>query len=178
VSREDPGQLESQTTLEGDDDRLLKPLSGLGRTLSAELAERQMELKMLLNLNAMVESRTYEPGEIIIRKGDTNRDLFFVTEGRIEISTEEEYGALVLNVIESPHILGDIAFLSGFARTATAKAKTHVRIFILKYDDFRNIVKESPEWLNPFLTSFVAALKSLHEKVSGLEKRLSELNKD
>jgi CRP-like cAMP-binding protein len=156
-----------------DAEDALKLPSGFRRTLSTDLVERQTELRTLRELNTLVESRTWEPGEVIIHKGDTSRDLFFLTEGVVEISTQKDDGNFVLAEIEPPFIIGDIAFLSGFQRTATAKAKTQTKMFLLKYEHLRNLFKELPEWLHPLLTSLVSGVKSLHYQIAELKKEVS-----
>lgn len=157
----------------GNADSVKKPLSGFRRTLSTELLEKEIRFRANKEFNALIESRDYEIGDVIIRKGDTNRDLFLLTEGVIEISTEKEDGKYVLNEIEPPYIIGDIAFMSGFARTATAKAQTKVKIFVLNYSKFLDLFSEFPEWLNPLLTSLVSGIKSLHYKIDELKKHSS-----
>jgi len=156
----------------GDAESLLKPLSGFRRTLSTELVERQAKLRISVELNRLVERQIYKPGEVLIHKGDASRDLFFLTEGMVEISTKNEDGNLILNEIGPPYILGDIAFLSGFHRTATAKAKTKVEIFILRYDKLKNLSQEFPDWLNSLLTSFAGDIKSLHFRIAELEREI------
>jgi CRP-like cAMP-binding protein len=153
---------------------VLKPLSGFSRTLSTELLERQSELRTLLGLNSLIESRTYKPGEVIIHKGEMNKDLFFLTEGHVEISNKEGDKEIILDEIESPYILGDIAFLSGLPRTVTAVAKTEVRTFVLKYEDLRDLFKGPLSWIKPLLTSFASGIKSLHHKNKSMERKLLE----
>ena len=160
------------------DRNVLKPLSGFRRTLSSELVQRQDELRVLMALNELVNSRTYEPGEVLMREGEANRDIYLLTEGSIEISTEGEQGNLILNEIVPPYILGDIAFLSGFPRTATAKAKTKVEVFIMKHENLTNISREFPDWLRPLMTSFVSGIKSLHFTISELKKEIIKLEKN
>ncbi len=154
---------------------LLRPLSGFRRNLSTELAARQAEMRTLVKFKELLEDRTYQPGEVIIHKGDKSRDLFFLTEGMVEISTEELTGNVILNEVESPDIIGDIAFLSGFPRTATARAKTPVRLFALRYEDFRDLFHEFPDWVQPLLTSFISGIRTLHNKTRKLERKVSEL---
>jgi hypothetical protein len=159
----------------GVDDEALTPPAGLGRTLSTELIERQTELRTLFKVNALIESRMYRPGDVLIQKGERSRDLILLTEGLVEISKREGDGNLVLNEIGPPYVLGDIAFLSGLPRTATAKAKTEVKTFVLKYEDLRDLFKELPEWLQPLLTSFASGIKTLHHRTEELQRRISEL---
>lgn len=155
----------------------LKPPSGFSRTLSTELVARQMELRVLVKLSTLIQSRTYQPGEVVIRKGETNRDLFFLTEGLVEISRQEGDADFILNEIEPPFILGEIAFLFGLPRTATATAKTEVKTFVLKYEDLKKLLKDLPAWLPPLLTSLASHMKSLHYKATISAKRLLELEK-
>ena len=44
---------------------VLKPPSGFSRTLSTELVARQMELRALVKLGTLIQSRTYRPGEVV-----------------------------------------------------------------------------------------------------------------
>ena len=159
----------------GGGEGALRPPAGFSRTLSTELVARQMELRALVKVSTLIQRRTYQPGEVLIRKGERNRDLFFLTEGLVDISRQEGDVDFVLNAIEPPYILGEIAFLFGMPRTATATAKTEVTTFILKYEDLKELLKDLPEWLPPLLTSLASDIKSLHHKAKLSEKRLSEL---
>lgn len=154
---------------------VLKPPSGLSRTLSTELVARQMELRALVKLSTLIQSRTYRPGEVVIRRGETNRDLFFLTEGLVDITRSEGDTEFMLNEIEPPYILGEIAFLFGMPRTATATARTEVKTFVLKYEDLKELLKDFPAWLPALLTSLASDMKSLHYKAKISEKRLLEL---
>lgn len=153
----------------------LKPPSGFSRTLSTELVARQMELRALVKLGSLIQSRTYRPGEVVIRRGETNRDLFFLTEGLVDITRSEGDTEFILNEIEPPYILGEIAFLFGMPRTATATARTEVKTFILKYEDLKELLKDFPAWLPALLTSLASDMKSLHYKAKISQKRLLEL---
>ena len=156
---------------------VFRSLSGLRRTLSTEVIAKEEELRTLTRLNALIESRTCQPGEVIVHKGEKNRDLFFLTEGLVEISTEEQDGNIVLNQITAPNIFGEIGFLFGFPRTATAIAKTKVNMFILSYDKFSQEIKEFPEWLSPILNSLVSGIKALQDEIKILIRRISDGSK-
>ncbi len=156
---------------------VFRSLSGLRRTLSTEVIAKEEELRTLTRLNELIESRTCQPDEVIVHKGEKNRDLFFLTEGLVEISTEEQDGNIVLNQITAPNIFGEIAFLFGFPRTATAIAKTEVKIFILSYDKLSQEIKEFPEWLSPILNSLVSGIKALQDEIKIIKRRISDGSK-
>jgi CRP-like cAMP-binding protein len=152
----------------------LKLPSGFSRTLSTELVAKQIEMHTWVKLTALIQSRTFQPGEVLIHKGDMKRDLFVLTEGVVEISRKEGDEELILNQIEPPYILGEIAFLFGMPRTATATAKTEVKAFVLKYEDLNELLKEPPPWVPSLLTALASGIKSLHHKAQKLEKSLVE----
>jgi CRP-like cAMP-binding protein len=151
--------------------------TGFSRTLATELVTKQLELHTLVKLGELVQLRTYQPGEVLIRRSDKNRDLFFLTHGRVEISREEGEADLVLNEIAPPYVLGEIAFLFGTPRTATATAKTLVKTFVLRHDELKELLKDHPAWLPPLLTSLSSDMKSLHDRVKMAEKKVLELEK-
>jgi CRP/FNR family cyclic AMP-dependent transcriptional regulator len=158
-------------------ERAWKPPAGFSRTLSTELVARQMEMRAVVKLGTLVQNRTYQPGEVLMHKGETHRDLFILTHGLVEISRQEGEADFVLNEIEPPYILGEIAFLFGTPRTATATATTEVKAFILRYEEFKELAKDLPAWLPPLLTSLASDMKSLHHKVKIAEKKIFELEK-
>lgn len=150
---------------------IFRSLSGLRRTLSTELFSEQEDQTPLEWFNSLIEIKRYGPGDIIIQKGQKNRDLYFLAEGQVEITTAEKDGNTLLNEIKDPIIFGDLGFLFGFRRTATAIAKTKVKLFILNYERFSKEVPDFPDWLPPMLSSFVSGIKELHDEITRLEKK-------
>jgi len=173
-----PGAAPQQDLAAGGAEGALRRPSGFSRTLSTELVSRQNELRTAVKLSTLIQSRNFKPGEVMIGQGETKRDLFFLTDGVVEISRKDGDTDLVLNEIEAPYILGDIAFLFGMPRTATAKAKTDVTVFVLKQEDLWELLKDLPPWVHPLLTSLASGIKSLHHKSGTLEKRLLEVEGD
>jgi len=125
-----------------------------------------------------MEEKTYQPGEIIIQEGETSRDLFFLTEGVVEISIKEEDGTFILNEIEPPQILGEISFLNGSPRTATAKAKTQVEVFVLKHEILKEQVIKLPAWLKPLLSTLISRIRSRDKKIVELEEEILRLKEN
>ena len=153
---------------------LFRSLSGLKRTLSTELIPEDEEQTTLKWFNSLIEIKEYEPDDVIIRKGEKTRDLFFLAEGQIEILEAEKDGKILLNNMQDPNIFGDLGFLFGIRRTATVIAKTKVKLFILNYERFSREITEFPDWLPPILSSFVSGIKELHDELIRLEKQFSD----
>lgn len=170
-----PAQAAVRPNATGGGEGALKLPSGFSRTLSTELVTKQMELRAQVKLSSLVQDRTYQPGETLMRKGETSRDLFLLTEGLVEISRQEEDKDFILNEITPPYILGEIAFLFGTPRTATVTAKTTAKTFVVKYEDLQELTKDFPAWLPALLTALASDIKSLHHKAMIAAKRVTEL---
>jgi CRP-like cAMP-binding protein len=153
---------------------IFRSLSGLRRTLSTEIISDDEEETTLEWFDSLIEIKKYGPGDVILRKGEKNRDLYFLAEGHVEITSEEKDGNILLNEIKDPNIFGDLGFLFGFRRTATAIAKTEVKLFMLNYEIFSREITEFPDWLSPMLSSLVSGIKELHDEIIRLEKKVSE----
>ncbi|MBW1681949.1 MAG: cyclic nucleotide-binding domain-containing protein [Deltaproteobacteria bacterium] len=123
-----------------------------------------------------MKSETYAPGQVIIREGDTGRDLFILTEGRVEVSTRGPQGDYLLNELEAPALFGEISFiLEGVPRTATAKAKTPTTVFVLEQREVRDQLTSLPQWLKPVLATLADRIRSQDQKIRDLEKEIIRL---
>ncbi|KAL9648426.1 hypothetical protein ABK040_014046 [Willaertia magna] len=90
-----------------------------------------------------MKEMTYKPGDIIIRQGDEQADLFFVIDsGECEVlkkATGEEEEKLVKEY-HSGDSFGELALIYGTPRQATVKAKTDVKCWAINRVTFRKIV--------------------------------------
>ncbi|OKY76830.1 MAG: hypothetical protein BM485_01825 [Desulfobulbaceae bacterium DB1] len=121
------------------------------------------------------QSRIYQPGEIIIREGEQNRDLYVLSEGTIEVSFTDDQQKVVVTHITPPEILGEISFLSGSPRTATITAKTRVEMYILNYDRVKDEMDEIPPWLRLILNTLTKRMQSCGQKIKEMETQIRRL---
>ncbi|MFH1217384.1 MAG: cyclic nucleotide-binding domain-containing protein [Pseudomonadota bacterium] len=122
------------------------------------------------------ESRIYQPGELIIREGEQNRDLYVLSEGKIEVSFKDNQEKVIVTEINPPEILGEISFLSGSPRSATITAKTRVEMYILSYDRVKNEMDEIPPWLKLILRTLTKRMQFCGQKIKELETQIRSLS--
>ncbi|MGO9139259.1 MAG: Crp/Fnr family transcriptional regulator [Syntrophales bacterium] len=65
---------------------------------------------------------TYQDGQIIFEEGSHGDWIYAVESGAVELSKAVAGGRVVIAVLESGDIFGEIAFLARIPRTATARA--------------------------------------------------------
>jgi CRP-like cAMP-binding protein len=126
-------------------------------------------------LSLFEQSEKYGAGEIIIREGESNRDLYILSGGVLEVSIKGDDKKIVLSEITSPEILGEISFLNGSPRTATVAAKTDVEMFVLSYDKVRQELNEIPTWFRLILLAFTNRMKSCDIQLKEYDRQVKEL---
>lgn len=83
-----------------------------------------------------------EPGDRILKKGNTAQNLFLLLEGVIEVRDDDELVAVIL----PGEVFGEIAFLLGRARTADVYAAAEgTRILSLSETVMRGLIEGEPE---------------------------------
>jgi len=88
----------------------------------------------------------YADGECIFREGDREDFMAFIVSGNVDIAKEggDETEAAIVTLHPRTH-LGEMAFVDGEPRSATARARGEVTLLILSKEHFRAILKENPD---------------------------------
>ncbi|MFG1421354.1 cyclic nucleotide-gated ion channel [Roseixanthobacter liquoris] len=88
----------------------------------------------------LLSSHTAEPGEVLMRRGDVARSMFFILSGEVQI--ELEAGPLRLG---EGHFFGEMALRTGRLRSATVRALSRTQLLILEGKDFADLLARRPE---------------------------------
>jgi zinc transporter ZupT len=87
-----------------------------------------------------VRSRSLDPGEILFRAGDPGDALYIVAAGKVEVIDGGAEDARVLADLEPGQAFGEMALLSGGARTATVRAAGATELLTIEKQDFDDLV--------------------------------------
>jgi len=90
-------------------------------------------------------------GSVIIKEGTTGDEMYLIETGRVEIHLIRGDVVLLLTELQEPAFFGEMSILTDKPRSATVKAKTDVRLLVLKKQDFMNVVNENPKVAAKFL---------------------------
>ncbi len=127
----------------------------------------EAECRQLTDVSAIVY---YEPGETIVRQGQTSQYLWIVLDGtcevvkqlRPDVASEE----LVLAVLEPYNNFGEMSFFHVAPHSANVRAKTAVRLLRVERCDFDELIEEG-SW---------AAYKLAFNAVESLAERLRKMD--
>lgn len=112
--------------------------------------------------NAAVEQR-WEPGQEIVRQGDTGVGMFIVRSGKVEIVQEHDGKTEKVRDLGPGEVFGDMALLDEFPRSATVRAIEPTTCLGLTRWHFRGILESHPQIalkLLPILTKRLRAAEA------------------
>lgn len=145
-------QEERFRALVADNDPLLEELSSL---VSEHLREQQVNqiLTRLFGdmdkavrgfINQQLEWKVLESGQTLFNKADPGDALYALIDGSMAAYAEEESGQIYLNEILPGETIGEIAIITGDARSATVKATKRSLLICLGRAHFDAIAEKHP----------------------------------
>jgi CRP/FNR family cyclic AMP-dependent transcriptional regulator len=103
-------------------------------------------------LLAESRQRTYAPGDIVVREGDSALNLFVILQGTARIDRE---GVGTLGRLGTGDFFGEIGLVEEHARLATVVAEDSLTCLLLPAWEFKNLLKEHPEMAVPMLYTLI-----------------------
>jgi CRP/FNR family cyclic AMP-dependent transcriptional regulator len=91
------------------------------------------------------EHMRFKQGETVIRAGELDRALYFLTEGRVDLMLAEARGGeRLVRTISAPAVIGEMGFLENRPRSMTVKGMTDGELLRLDFDAFERLAAEHP----------------------------------
>lgn len=89
----------------------------------------------------LLDSRTAQSGEVIIRRGDKADAIYFIVAGEVEVELVGNENVR----LSDGDFFGEIAVLSGETRQATVRAVDETQLLILQAHDLERLMDRVPE---------------------------------
>jgi signal transduction histidine kinase len=98
----------------------------------------------LLNLCMMVGEVQLRAGKTLFAEGSPGDTAYVIQEGELEI-IKESLGRDVLLTVRGPgEVIGELALLQDWTRTATVRARSDVRLMVISREQMRQLLRSSP----------------------------------
>ncbi|MFC1552211.1 cyclic nucleotide-binding domain-containing protein [Candidatus Latescibacterota bacterium] len=128
--------------------------------------------KELKHISGIMKRKDVNTGKIIINEGETGNELFLLEEGVVDVNktltivtSKNEFGTKERSFIrltgENHCAFGEMALFGNGERSATVKAVTKCKLFVLESEDFINLCKEYPQIGYTVVTN-IALILSAH----------------
>ena len=101
----------------------------------------QAEEGLILTMVTLLQPQSFIKGELIIRQGETAKEMYFLNEGIVQVENE---GTVITNLRKGSYF-GEIGLLRESKRVASVRAKTNVDAYALSKVNFESIMREYPD---------------------------------
>jgi CRP-like cAMP-binding protein len=107
--------------------------------------------------------RRYRRNTYLFHQGDDSPEVFFLLEGRVEISSDSVNGHRQLHTtLDGPQFFGELGVLGGMARTAAALALEESSVWVVPSSSFLQFLAEEPVASQSLLRALARQVQS-HE---------------
>ena len=115
--------------------------------------------------------RSYSKGETVMSKGDTEKDVYFLLEGEVDVLLPSKLGAdRSAGVLKAGSFIGEMGYLLSEGRTATIRAKTDVFALALPPALFGEILGHDTELDKSIIENLSRRIKRSNEQISALSE--------
>lgn len=111
-----------------------------------------------------------QKGELLFGEGESSRSMYFVKSGIIRIFKKKGNASIEVATINSGQVLGELAFLDGMPRSASAEALTNCSLVEVSGATFTQTLSKLPDWLKLLLKTIVGRLRSSSTRIRQLEQ--------
>jgi CRP-like cAMP-binding protein len=115
--------------------------------------------KELGQLARVSEDMEIPAGTTLTKEGELGHEFFVIVDGQTEVKRKGKN----LGTRGAGDFIGEIALLEEVPRTATVKAKTDLRVFVLTSKDFHHLLEESPNVERKVLRTLAKRVAELSE---------------
>jgi membrane protein len=125
--------------------------------------EQPVELKQYHDQLMALFGHIYRKGETLFLEGETGDNLFYILFGQVEI----RHAGSVLRTLEPGSYFGEMAFLTGAARTADACVTSETaRIIAISPENLETLMLEEPKVALGFLKEMALRLKATNKRLA------------
>lgn len=127
---------------------------------------RDLEPEALDQLCRYAKHVTLKRGATLFSKGDPGNSLFAVISGTVKMSISSPEGRnAILNLIGPGEVFGEMAVLSGQARSADAIANTNCEMFVIDRRDFLPFMRNHPALAMKFIELLCERVRRTSDQV-------------
>ena len=126
----------------------------------------------LTALLPVAKRRQVDHGEILFAAGDPASGFYVLFEGKIKLYKVSADGKeYILRVVRSGETFAEAAAFSGLTYPVFAETMSRCRLVYFDTNDFRDLIRQSPQLALNMIATMAALLQSLNQKIEDLSLR-------
>jgi rhodanese-related sulfurtransferase len=141
--------------------------------LSETAVFRDMPREMVEEISKVVEIRVLPPRTMIFEKGDPGDSFWVIQSGKVRVFRSDNEGVEIsLSKLGPGQSFGEMALLTGEARSASVETIEETRALVLTKDQFDQVLKTHPDVSLTFIKQLSGWLKKDEEALETEARRL------
>jgi SulP family sulfate permease len=143
--------LSTDLALEWAEDQLLDQLYEGSARRHYELGDldvfEDFSTDELEKIEALLEKDIFKKDEMLIKEGDTDRDLYILTRGSVSVKMSLPFSSAErrLFTFDAGVVFGEMALLDGKPRSANVQAEEVSEVYRLSFSSFSNMLDQEPK---------------------------------
>jgi CRP-like cAMP-binding protein len=126
-------------------------------------------------LSSFGDSRSYQPGDVVIRQGDENDYLYLVLKGKLEVLQEVDDVDQVVAELEAGDSLGEVSIFDPGPASATVRAGSDSEVWLITRESLERLHSANPKVAYRLLTRITTCLskrmRDMNDKLVDLANR-------
>ncbi len=114
---------------------------------------------------------TYHHGEVIFKEGSSGDWVYVVQEGAVEISKTAKGHKYIIEVLEQGDVFGEVSFIGGMGRIATAQSVGETKLGIIDRDFLTSEFNKLSEDFRLILIAVAQRVKKMTDRASDFTAR-------
>lgn len=115
------------------------------------------------------QPRRLKKGEILFAEGENSRAMYLLKSGMIRLYKKKGDANIELATVHAGEVIGELAFLDGNPRSASAEALTECNMVEISGPTFQAVLAGMPDWLKILLKAVVGRLRTASTRIRQLE---------
>jgi CRP-like cAMP-binding protein/tRNA A-37 threonylcarbamoyl transferase component Bud32 len=129
----------------------------------ATVEDLRAEVEAFLRGGAFFESRTFAPGELILREGDAADVAFVITAGQCEAFRDERTRRVSLRMLGPGDVFGEGALFAAGVRNASVVAVDEVTVLVLSRESLHDELALD-SWMGAFVRALAVRYRDLEAR--------------
>ena len=118
----------------------------------------------------------YDEGAYVFKEGTHGGYMFFIVSGVVEVIKQFDTAKHTIATLGPCRSVGEMSLIDGSPRSATVRAKTTLKLIVLKREDFNRLNDENPAVANKILMGMASLLSgNLRETNNRFTEKLLSL---
>lgn len=114
------------------------------------------------------QAKTFIPGDVLLREGDTGEAAYLIESGHVEISKMVDGRRVVLNTLGPGAIVGEMSLIDKAPRSATVTAAGKTVALVIDKMVFDKVLAAAPPVLRALVLAYTSHLRNLGTRASQL----------